>query len=106
MTLMLTAQPNPLRSDATGTVRIGRTRVTLDTVIAAHRQGATPEQIGDGFPSLALADIYATIGYYLRNKAQVDEYLEQRRVEAEEIRRAVEKQCDTRALRASLARAS
>ena len=65
MMLVVTDQPIPLIADADNVVRVANTRVTLDTVIAAFREGATPETIAQQYPSLALADVYAVIGYYL-----------------------------------------
>ena len=40
----------PLVADAYGTLRVGATRVTLDVVVAAFEQGATPEEIVQDFP--------------------------------------------------------
>lgn len=37
--------PACIRADADGVLRIGKTRVTLDTVITAFDLGATPEEI-------------------------------------------------------------
>ena len=37
------AETVPLRTDDEGVVRIGKTRITLDVVISAFHQGATPE---------------------------------------------------------------
>ncbi|MBC6938357.1 MAG: DUF433 domain-containing protein [Chloroflexi bacterium] len=48
----------PLQTDESGTIRVGGTRVLLDLVIFAFRQGATPETIVEQYPSLALADVY------------------------------------------------
>jgi len=62
----------PLVADAHGVVRVGNTRVTLDTVIAAFADGATAEEIAQQYPSLYLADVYSVIGYYLRHTADVD----------------------------------
>lgn len=45
MTAPLTAFELPLRLDAQGTIRVGRSRVTLDIVIAAYQRGASPESI-------------------------------------------------------------
>ena len=75
----------PLRVDETGTVRIGKTRMLLDLVIHAFRDGAMPEEIVQMYDSLDLADTYAVIGYYLRHREEVDEYLKQREWEAEEL---------------------
>jgi uncharacterized protein (DUF433 family) len=76
----------PLEIDPHGTVRIGKTRVTLDTVIAAFADGATPEQIIQQYPSLQLADVYHVIGYCLRRPLEIDAYLQQRRAKADAVR--------------------
>lgn len=62
-------------------------RVTLDTIIAAFHRGATAEEIAQQYPSLALADIYAVIAFYLRRTKDVDAYLEGRREIAKRVRR-------------------
>ena len=54
----------PLAVDIQGVLRVGNTRVTLDTVIAAFADGATAEEIVQQYPSLHLADVYSVIGYY------------------------------------------
>ncbi len=86
MSLTVTAEPMPLSADADGVVRIAGTRVTLDTLVAAFRQGATAETIADQYPSLSLADVYTAIGYYLRHQADVDAYLQRRREQAAQVR--------------------
>jgi uncharacterized protein DUF433 len=50
MTIPIAAEPVPLEMDAEGVMRIGRTRVTLDTVIAAFVDGATAEEIVQQYP--------------------------------------------------------
>jgi len=45
MTLTVAADPVPLRAEADGTLRVGETRVTLDIIIAAFRQGMSPEEL-------------------------------------------------------------
>jgi hypothetical protein len=42
-TLMIEVAPVPLEVDADGVVRVGGTRVTLDTIVDAFREGATAE---------------------------------------------------------------
>jgi hypothetical protein len=54
----ISIDPAPLQKDADGVVRIGATCVTLDTLILAYRESATPETIADQYPVLTLADIY------------------------------------------------
>jgi uncharacterized protein (DUF433 family) len=72
---------------ADGVVRVGGTRVTLDTVVEAFGEGATPEEIVQQYPSLDLADVYAAISYYLRHRAEVEDYLRARRQQREDVRR-------------------
>ncbi|HEY9743459.1 MAG TPA: hypothetical protein V6C90_23485 [Coleofasciculaceae cyanobacterium] len=44
MTLSITAEPISLEVNADGVVRVGRTWVTLGTVVAAFKQWATLEE--------------------------------------------------------------
>jgi hypothetical protein len=57
MTLAIAASPPPLRTDADGVVRVGTTRVSLDTLIAAFLEGATAEEITQQYPSLSLSTL-------------------------------------------------
>jgi uncharacterized protein (DUF433 family) len=86
MNLAIEASPVPLRADAQGVLRIGQTRVRLDTVITAWRQGESPEQIVENFDVLDLADVYAVISYYLRYRVEVEEYMARNRQEGERVR--------------------
>jgi uncharacterized protein (DUF433 family) len=92
----------PLEVDQDGTVRVGKTRVTLDTVIAAFTEGATAEEIVQQYPSLQLADVYHVIGYYLRRPSEVDAYLQQRRAQAEAVRQQNEARFDPHGVRGRL----
>ena len=56
----------PLTTTEDGVLRVGGTRVTLDTVVHAFGQGATAEEIVGRYPTLALDDGYATIAFLLR----------------------------------------
>lgn len=75
MSLPLTTEPPPLRTDEHGVVRVGQSRVTLDLVVGAFLEGATAEEIAMRYPSLALGDVYAAAAYYLRHRQEVDAYL-------------------------------
>jgi uncharacterized protein (DUF433 family) len=86
MALSFAAEIIPLAAGADGVVRVGNTRVTLDTLVAAFCDGATAEEIVQQYPSLNLADVYQVIGYYLRRPLEVDTYPQQRKVHAESIR--------------------
>lgn len=101
MPLHLVAQALPLR-EAGGTLRIGASNVTLETVLWAFQQGATPEQIADRYPTLDLADVYDVVGYYLRNREQVDAYLLEQERAAEELAEAVRREFPSRLTRAHL----
>jgi uncharacterized protein (DUF433 family) len=97
--LLLTQIP-PLVQEPDGTAHVTESRVTLDTLVTAFRNGATAEQIQDSFPTVSLRDIYGVIAYYLEHQDDVDEYLRTRRNEAEAIRRKIEARQDTAAFRA------
>lgn len=84
----------PLETDADGVVRVGNTRVTLDTIIMAFTDGATAEEIAQQYSSLRLADIYSVIGYYLRHRAEVDAYLQLRAQQVEQVRHQNEARFD------------
>ena len=78
MSLLIESPPVPLDTDLDDVVRVGHTRVTLDTVVGAFKEGATAEEIVWQYPSLSLADVYAVIGYYLQRQSEVGAYLAQR----------------------------
>ena len=90
MTLAIQSEPMPLRQDPDGTVRVGGTRVLIDVVVVAYRDGASAEQIVDQYPALELADVHAVIAYYLRHMAEVDQYIWRRLHEAEQLREEIE----------------
>ena len=98
----ITHQPIPLKIDTEGAVRVGGTRVPLDTVVAVFKRGATAEEIVQQFPSLALADVYAAISYYLRNSAEVEDYLQQRADQARRVREKNEARFDMQGIRERL----
>ena len=87
MSLEIISEPVPLKADAAGVVRVGGTRVPLDSVIFAFNQGTTAEEIVQQYPSLDLADVYAVISYYLRRRDEVEAYLCQRQKQTDEVRR-------------------
>lgn len=99
MTLVIATEPIPLEADTDGAVRVGGTRVTLDTIVAAFNEGATAEEIVYQYPSLNLADVYAVIGYYLRQRSDVEEYLRQRQQRADDVRKQNESRFDPHGVR-------
>src|SRR5689334_18417896 len=88
--LPLAAEPPPLRVAEGGAVRVGRSRVSLDLVVEQYENGMTPEDLVRAYDTLALADVYAVIAYYLRHKGEVRAYLKRRAEEAEALRTKIE----------------
>lgn len=99
MALVIVAEPAPLETTVDGVVRVGKTRVTLDTVVAAFKQEATPEEVVYRYPSLKLADVYATIAFYLNHQQEVETYIQQRQQQAQEVRKMNEARFDSQGLR-------
>jgi uncharacterized protein (DUF433 family) len=102
MAFSIVEEPIPLKVDVDGVVRVGGTRVTLDTVVYAFKQGATAEEIMQQYPSLQLADIYSAIGYYLRRQSEVEAYLREREQQAEEVKAKYSQPVDVQGLRERL----
>lgn len=100
--MVITAEIAPIEFDTDGVARVGGTRVTLDTVLAAFHDGATAEEIVYQYPSLGLADVYAIIAQYLRHPTKMETYLLRRRSEAEAVRRQNEQRFDPQGVRARL----
>lgn len=65
-------------------IRIGGTRVGIETILRDYQQGAGPEEIVLRYPTLSLEQVHATITYYLANHEKVDSYLERVRLHREE----------------------
>lgn len=99
MALSFATETIPLEADANGVIRVGKTRVTLDTVIAAFSDGASAEEIVQRYPSLALADVYHVIGYYLRRPSEVEAYLQQRKAQSHAARKQNEARFDPQGVR-------
>lgn len=99
MATSFATQPLPLTTDADGVVRVGNTRVTLDTVLQAFTDGATAEEIAQQYPSVSLADIYQVIAYYLRCPSEVEAYLQQRKGQGQAVRSENEARFDPQGVR-------
>lgn len=93
----------PLATDDHGVVRVGGTRVTLQTIVGAFRNGSTPEEIAQQYPAVSLSDIYSVISYYLQNRADVEAYIADRNEAADEVRKLWESQVDLSEIRQRLA---
>src|SRR5687767_4129427 len=98
----LVARPAPLQMDEDGVVRVGGTRVRLETVLAAFNQGCSAEEILLKYPSLQLTDIYAVITYYLWHRSEVETYLQERQGSVETVRQENEARFSPQGIRARL----
>jgi uncharacterized protein (DUF433 family) len=84
----------PFGTDTDGVVRVGGTRVTLDTVVEAFEEGFTAEEIQQQYPALGLGDVYGAISYYLHHRAEVAAYLDDRRRRAAAVRSEIDRRTD------------
>ena len=91
MDLAAVTEKIPIETDKDGVIRVGKTRVTLETLVSAFNDGSTAEEIAYQFPVLNLADVYAVITYYLRNRDTVEKYLNNRMQLAEQVKRRNQK---------------
>jgi hypothetical protein len=129
MTLEIEAEQIPLMMDIDGVMRVGETRVTLDTLepiritsgggshaagrghgsplcyysdrplVSAFSDGATAEEIVQQYPPLRLGDVYAVLGYYLRRRPDIEVYLRQRQALTTEVREQNESRFDPQGVR-------
>ena len=86
MNLAAVTEKIPIETDKDGVIRVGNTRVTLQTLITAFNGGSTAEEIVHQFPVLYLADVYAVITYYLRNRDTVEKNLNNRILLSEQVK--------------------
>lgn len=72
-----------------GSYWIAGSRVSLDSVVYAFRDGLSPETIQrECFPALSLEQVYGAVTYYLAHRTELDAYLEQAKSEYESLRAA------------------
>ncbi len=102
MSVVISSSEIKLTKTEAGILRVGNSRVSLDTVIIAFGQGATPEQIVEDYDSLELGEVYAVISYYLQNREEVEGYLAKRKVERERLRRQIESRSNPQGIREKL----
>jgi uncharacterized protein (DUF433 family) len=51
---------------------VAGTRVSLDSIVYAFREGESPEAIQRNFEALSLEHVYGAIAYYLHHRDEVD----------------------------------
>jgi uncharacterized protein (DUF433 family) len=62
-----------------GVYYVEGTRISLDSIVYAFREGASPESIHEDFPALTLAQVYGAISFYLDHRTDIDSYLHHRK---------------------------
>jgi uncharacterized protein (DUF433 family) len=102
--LALEREAPPLHQDAHGVIRVGQTRVTLESVISLFEQGASAEEIALRYDVLDLHDIYATLSYFLGHRHETQEYLDRARQASLGARRDAERRSPAAQIRERLTR--
>jgi len=102
MSLTLGPETIPLRLDEHGTIRVGKTRVTLESIAYCFEEGDSPEAVAEAFPTVPLADLYLIRGYCLKHPQEVEEYLATQRRIVRELRQQDESGSNQVGLRAHL----
>jgi len=70
-----------------GVYYVPGTRVSLDSIVYAFREGCSPESIREDFEGLTLAHVFGAIAFYLDHEADIDAYLAQRKEQWAELER-------------------
>ncbi|NJM41518.1 MAG: DUF433 domain-containing protein [Anaerolineae bacterium] len=78
-----------LRTDSSGVICVGNTRVTFETVIEEFKRGESPESIAENFSAISLSQVYAIIAFYLSHTEDAEAYLAMRASEAARVRQAI-----------------
>lgn len=67
---------------------VAGSRVSLDSIVYAFREGQSAESIAQSFPAISLEAVYGAITFYLANREVIDDYLSHARAEYESQRKA------------------
>lgn len=70
-----------------GVYYVPGTRISLDSIVYAFREGCSPETIREDFEGLTLAHVYGAIAFYLDHQADIEGYLLQRKKQWDELER-------------------
>jgi uncharacterized protein (DUF433 family) len=89
----------PLHETSDGNIRVIGSRVTMPIVVGAYRMGDSPAYIQECYPTLTLDQINSIIAWYLKNRADVDEYIREVDEQVEELFREIESRPESIAFR-------
>lgn len=70
-----------------GEIRLAGSRIGLYHLVESYNEGFSAEMLVEEYPTLPLAQIHKVIAFYLKNKNEVDDYVEKERQALEELRR-------------------
>jgi uncharacterized protein (DUF433 family) len=70
-----------------GVYYVSGTRISLDSIVYAFQDGASPESIREDFEGLTLPHVYGAISFYLDNRETVETYLQARKRQWHELER-------------------
>jgi uncharacterized protein (DUF433 family) len=70
-----------------GAFFVAGTRISLDSIVYAFREGESPETILQNFDTLRAAQVYGAIAFYLENQPSIDAYLIEQQRRVDEMRR-------------------
>ncbi|MCX6590843.1 MAG: DUF433 domain-containing protein [Acidobacteria bacterium] len=70
-----------------GVYFVSGTRITLDSIVYAFRDGCSPETIREDFSGLTLGGVFGAISHYLNHQSEIDAYLAGRRQQWTELER-------------------
>jgi uncharacterized protein (DUF433 family) len=76
---MSEAAANYVVQTSQGSWQVAGSRVSLDSVVYAYWEGLSPEAIVTAFPSLRAEQVYGAIAFYLHNRPEIDQYIEQQK---------------------------
>jgi hypothetical protein len=83
---VVSTEPIPLVINRNEIVRIGSTRITLDSMVAAAHDGGATGEIVQQRPSRQLADVCVVFCDYLRHQCEVEAYLGEHQQHSEAMR--------------------
>ena len=67
--------PSPYIEERNGGVYVAGTRVSIDSVVIAFQDGASPEKIVRCYSTLKPSQVYGVIAYYLENEQTINTYI-------------------------------
>jgi len=67
---------------------MAESRVSLESIVYAYWNWQTAESIAQSFPALSHEQVYGAVAFYLANRDETDGYLQKRRIDYENRRKA------------------